>query len=190
MGFLDHYVDKYKLDKISLENGRLKRLEEKIRRTINSAPTPVVFEDIIKQHGEKIADLVARVSAHFNEWQFSKIISSFKFVINIGTEVYQIVEDMQDSIITDGMSEEEKNIAKTELGKDLTYFVWMVVNPLKNKWKWLPFKGAIERWIVKWLAGMSLNAAMDYFKANIKIRVFSDNKDTKEEQVMYYKALR
>ncbi len=189
MGFLDKYTDKHYLD--GLHSGtkkRLKSIESKIKISIDSNPTKSTFEDVIKKHAKQIIDLVGRVRMHFDSWELSKLVSTFKLVLNIGTEVYQIIENMKDSIVADDMTAEEQYLAKLDLGKDLTYFVWLAVDPIKSKWNLIPFKKTIEKMIVKWLAGMALNAAMDFFNANDKsLEVFSVAKSGKKK--VYFKAL-
>jgi len=68
-------------------------------------------------------------------------------------------------IVSDTMTEEEQEKAKLEFGKDLTYFIWMTVDPLEGYFNWLPFKKSLEKWIVRWLAGYALETAMDMLEA-------------------------
>ena len=61
--------------------------------------------------------------------------------------------------------EEEKTEAKVGFGTDLTYFIWMTIDPLKDYLSWLPFKASLEKWVVKSLAKYGLETAMDLLKA-------------------------
>lgn len=169
MGFIDTYLDKYRLDKMpqSVQED-LNNLEKEIEKKL---PEKVAFEDVLKQYAPAISDLIARASAGMQDIKFS--FASFRWVINIGIEVYQIVDQMETSVVTAEMNSEQRRVAKVDLGKDLVCFVWITIDPLKNYLNWLPFKKTIERGLVRWLAGYALNAAVDFLAANDGLRPFA-----------------
>ena len=183
MSFLYIYNDKYQLDKLPDDiKNRLDSIEQEIDNTLRQKG-PLTFEDVITTHGPKLANLVDRVALHFNDWNGSLInVSTFKFVINIGFEVYQIVHDLSSSIITDDMSAVEKEKIQISLGTDLIYFVWMIVDPFRDKLKWLPFRRVLEKKTVKWLASMAIKAAMDFFETNVGIKLV-------DEEDKYFRSL-
>lgn len=134
------------------------------------------FEDALKKYGPEISDLVERASNALKDMSFS--FQKFRVVISIGIEVYQLVEKMSDCIVSDGMSEEEQQAAKLKFGKDLTYFIWMAVDPIADYFKWLPLKKTIEKWLVRWLAGYALETALDIETAmDQQISTFGANED-------------
>jgi len=155
MGFVDNYLEKHRLDTMSEKHKKnVKNLEKKLTLDFE--------DDILKEYGPQIADLVERASkALHGGFSFSK----FRVVISIGIEVYQLVDQMADKVISLALPEDKRQEAKVEFGKDLTYFVWKTVDPLANSLSWLPFKKAIERWLVRWLAGYALDAALDMLSA-------------------------
>ena len=138
----------------------LEKIEKKLAEKIED---PAKFEDALKRHGPQIADLVERASDALKDMSFS--FQKFRVVISIGIEVYQLVEEMSDCIISDDMDEEQQKAAKVEFGKDLTYFIWMTVDPIGGYVNWLPFKKTIEKWLVRWLAGYAMETAMDMLEA-------------------------
>lgn len=167
MSFLDHYLKKHRLEKMPEKH---KRNIEKIERQLEyiTQGGQLTFEDCIKQYGSDIADLVERVSnyiSEFDDWSFSYVVSTFRFVYNIAIEVYQIVHHMSGCVITDDMSDQEQHDAIVSFGRELVYFIWKTVDPLGGRFTWIPFKQTIEKKIVMWLASMSLESAIDLFQA-------------------------
>lgn len=167
MDFLDYYVDEHRLDGLSEKAKKVlgkveKKLEQQVKETSESAD----FEDCLAVHGPKIADLIERFAAHLESFSWKGVTGTLRFVANIAVEVYQIVEDLYECIVTEDMDEEQQESAKIEMVKDLTYFVWVTVGPLDDKYKWVPFKKTIEKKAVKWLAGRAWELAIDLLLAN------------------------
>jgi len=160
MSFVDNYLDKHRLDTMSEKHKKnVSKLEKKLKDKAKGNNGTLDFEeDILKKYGPQIADLVERASqALHGGFSFDK----FRVVISIGIEVYQLVDQMADKVIPPGLSKDKQQEAKIEFGKDLTYFIWMTIDPLANYLNWLPFKKAIERRLVRWLAGYALDTALD-----------------------------
>lgn len=177
MSFLDNYLDKYRLSNISEKvKKNLDKLEGELAKKIDANPTDAKFEDEVKKFGPQIADIVSKFAEHFKNkpgWSVSTAFGSFKFVLNIGVEVFQIVEGMKSAIVTDDMPEEEQHAAKVDFGKDLIFFIWMSVDPLAGRLSWIPFKKTIEKKLVYWVAGMALDFTVDLFAANAGVETFS-----------------
>ena len=127
----------------------------------NAVVEPSECEGIVKKYAPEILELVQRASVAFKEMSFS--FSKLKVITKLGTEVYQLVDAMQDAIVKPEMTEEQKATAKVSFGKDLVYFIYLTINPLKSRFRWLPFKKTIERKLVLWLAEMGLETAMKLF---------------------------
>lgn len=185
MSFLDTYVKKYRLDKLDTKTKKnVHKLEKKLDDwQYFPLGKGLSFEDVIKDHANFIADLIERVSEQFGGWtrwklSFKQIWSSFRFVISIATEVYQIVEKIKSSLVFDTVSEAEGNVLKRKFGQDLVWFIWTAVGPMNKTLTWLPFRKTIEKMIVRWIAGMGLDAAKDLFQANKEITSFAMNTDT------------
>jgi len=169
MSFLESYLKKHRLDKIPDKHKKnLKKLEDKLNDQLQGSST---FEDCLKDYGPEISDLVERASNALKDLSFS--FQKLRVVINIGIEVYQVVEQMDDCVLVDGMTEEEKKAARIEFGRDLTYFIWMTVDPLADYLTWLPFKKKLEKLIVRWLAGYAMEAAIDMFTAQSQVNTMS-----------------
>lgn len=170
MSFLDHYVAKYRLDKMPEKHKEnIEKIEKKLEQITKQAKGKLTFDDLLKQFGPQIADLVERVSKYIGEiknWSFSTIIGVFRFVNSIATEVHQIVEQMAGCVVDDTMTEQEKHSAKVSFGKELVYFIWKTVDPLRGRLSWIPFKQTIEKKLVMWLAGMALESTVDLFAAS------------------------
>jgi len=164
MGFVDNYLDKHRLDKMPEKHKKnVEKLEKKLEEKAKGNNGQIDFEnDILKEYGPQIADLVERASKALHGG-FS--FSMFRVVINIGIEVYQLVDQMSDKVVPPGYTGEQAQEAKVEFGKDLTYFIWKTIDPLGKYLNWLPFKKSIERRIVRWLAGYALDAALDMLTA-------------------------
>ena len=160
MSFLEEYVSKHLLDNLSpSQQDNINNLETLLKDQVTNGS----FEDILKQYGSQISDLVNRTSqAVSGEISLSKL----RVIINIAIEVYQLVEVMSSSIVKPDMLEEDKKTAKIIFGQDLTYFIWMTVDPLKSYFNWFPFKKSIEKKVVKILSGYGIKAAMDLLEAN------------------------
>lgn len=187
MGFLTHYLEKHRLDNIPDSSKKnLEKLESNLDRKIQDAKNSSdKFEDIIAEYAPDISSLIERFSYHIdntNLKSMSGILSSFKFVISIGTEVYQIVEAISDDIVSDGMTEEEAQDAKIDFGKHLVYFIWKTIDPLKGRLYWIPFKATIEKKLVFWIAGMGIGAAIGLFDAKEtenKVKSFASSPEGK-----------
>lgn len=138
----------------------LEKIEKKIAETVEN---PAKFEDALKKYGPEISDLVERASYALKDISFS--FQKLRVVISIGIEVYQLVDNMSDCIVSEAMTKEQQKAVKMELGKDLTYFIWMTVDPIAGYVRWLPFKKTIEKWLVRWLASYAMETAMDMLEA-------------------------
>lgn len=166
MSFIDTYLNKYRLDEIPKKiKNKLDTLEQEMTNNAQNAD----FGECIKQFGPQIADLVERLSIKLHNVtisSFSDAIDLFRFAKTIGFEVYQIIKDLSGCTIPTDLSADEENKAKIELGVNLTYFVWLIVDPFKNKFNGIPFKKWIEQKLVRWLARMSIEFTIDYLKVN------------------------
>ena len=163
MSFLEEYVSKHLLDNLSpSQQDNINNLETLLKDQVTNGS----FEDILKQYGSQISDLVNRTSqAVSGEISLSKL----RVIINIAIEVYQLVEVMSSSIVKPDMLEDDKKIAKVAFGQDLTYFIWITVDPLKDYFNWLPFKKTIEKKVVKILSGFGIKSALDILESNKQI---------------------
>lgn len=182
MGFLDSYLNKYRLDEITTKaKASLDKVEKDLEKILQENEQNPAFDECVKRFGPQVADLVERFSAHFaslNGWSLETVAQSLRFVINIGTEVYQIVETVKDLVVKPKMTPAEAHTAKVEFGQNLCYFVWMTVDPLKEKLSWLPFKKTIEKKVVFWVAGMALEHTVDLFAANAGVSLMEVGKPT------------
>lgn len=174
MSFLDSYLSKYKLDAIpdSVKTS-LSKVETNLKQMVSDANN-TTFDDAVKQFGPQVADLIERFSNYFaslNGWSFSKISESLRFVIGLATEVFHIVENVKDVIIKPEMTDTEKHSAKVDFGKQLVYFIWITVDPFKDKFNWLPFKNTIEKNLVLWIADMALQHTVDLFSISNKNQI-------------------
>lgn len=169
MSFIDSYL-KNPLPVMSDKHKKsIQKLEDKLTAFVEKSKGPLSFEDCLTKFGPQIADLVERVSAGIkgkNVLSFSGIVGLFKFVTTISIEVYQIVEIMAGCVTDDTMTKEQKHAAKVAFGKQLVYFVWKTIDPMKNTLNWVPFKKTIEKQLIFWLAGMGLEATVDLMAAN------------------------
>jgi len=163
MSFLEEYVSKHLLDNLSpSQQDNINNLETLLKDQVTNGS----FEDILKQYGSQISDLVNRTSqAVSGEISLSKL----RVIINIAIEVYQLVEVMSSSIVKPDMLEDDKKIAKVAFGQDLTYFIWITVDPLKDYFNWLPFKKTIEKKVVKILSGFGIKSALDILESNKQV---------------------
>lgn len=181
MSFIDEYLSKYRLDKIPEKHkNNLRKLEDKLSDYVKQSKGPMTFEDCLKEHGTQLSNLVERVSNYVSDFKkelsWTNALSIFRFVQSISIEVYQIVRDISGCVVDDSMSDKEKHDAKVMFGKELVYFVWKTVDPIKDQFNWLPFKQTIEKKIVMWLAGMGLETTVDLFIAmdSKKISIMSN----------------
>lgn len=164
MGFIDHYLEKHRLDKMPDKHKKnVDQLEKELKEKAKSNNGTTDFEeDILKAYGPQIADLVERASkALHRESGFRRLYAVF----NIGIEVYQLVDQMAEKVVPPGITGEKAKQYRVEFGKDLTYFIWKTIDPLSGYVNWLPFKQSIERFVVRWLAGYALDAALDLLLA-------------------------
>lgn len=173
MSFLDHYLKKHRLKKLSNKaKESLSKLESKLDKFVSNSKGPLTFEDCLKEYGTEIADLVERLSDYISNMpplSLSGSLGLFRFIYSIAVEVYQIVEEMSDCVLDDSMSEQEKHDTKVKFGKELVYFIWMTVDPLKSRFNWVPFKKTIVKKLVFWLAGMALESVVDLFDASVTL---------------------
>ena len=179
MSFLDYYIEESRLDSLSEKSKKaLKKIEEKIERQVEETSESADFEQCLSEHGPKIADLVERFAAHVESFSWKGVFGTLRFVTNIAVEVYQIVEDIHECIVTEDMDTAQEETAKVDMIKELTYFVWVTVGPLDKRLRWMPFKGIIEKKVVKWLAGKAWELAVDLLVANdnLEIQAVSDSK--------------
>lgn len=165
MSFIDHYLKEYNLDELPASSKkRLEKLEDEIKDKVDFNPTKSTFDDVVTKYGSQIADIVERFAKHFKDidgWSIGTIWGSLRFVINIGVEVKQLVMLMKDDIVTDDMTPEEQKVALSDFAKDLIWFIWKTVDPLRNRLGWLPFKQKIEKWLVMKIADMAVDFAGD-----------------------------
>lgn len=171
MSFLSTYVKKHRLNKMGdrIKNN-LNKLEDRLSKVTDRVKSGVSFLDASKDHAHEIADLIERVNKHFDNWDFTlrNLFRSFRFVVSISTEIFQIVEKMSDSIVSSDMTKVEREKAKMEFGRNLVWYVWTIIGPLDGKFRWIPFKKTIEKIVVDWLARVGIDAARDLFEANNK----------------------
>jgi len=170
MSFVNHYLSKYRLDKMSDQHKiKVSKLEKKLSEKINDS---VDFDnDILVEYGPILADLVERSSNDVHDFSFSK----FRVIINIGIEVYQIVEQMSNKIVPENTSPEKTKKIKIEFGKELVYFIWQTIDPLSKYLNWIPFKKTIEKKLVMWLSGYAIEASVDMFNVKEPVSVMSVN---------------
>ena len=169
MSFLQHYIQDHRLAALPEKvKKNLEKLEGQLKSKVDGLSGPASFEECIKAHGPAIADLVERVSKHVAGLPpigWGTLIPTFKFVHSIAVEVFQIVDNMSKCVVNDSMTPEEKHKAKVSFGRELVYFVWQIVDPLRSKFNWVPFKATIVKIIVKRLSGVLLESLVDFFAA-------------------------
>lgn len=173
MSFLQNYVTKYRLDDLSSSTiERLKEVEDTIKFEIEkyTGDPEGVFENCLKQHGDNISDLIERIATTVN---FSNLktwkdyLGTSRHIWSIAVEVHQVVEQMGECAIKPDATPQEKKASKALFGTELVYFVWVTVDPLSKKFRWLPFKKTIEKIIVKWIARKALQSVFEMFNANV-----------------------
>jgi hypothetical protein len=180
MGFLQNYVEEHRLESLSESiKDRLNQIEIEMKEKVEQN-TGSSFDVCLEQYGPKIADLTARVSEQIGGLALktlSDYIGLLRFVWNIGIEVYQLVQDLAGCVYTDTMTPEQKHDAQISFGVDLIYFIWLTADPFKNKFNWIPFKKTLEQRLIRFVARLALDSALDFFKANLnqnKIALMSD----------------
>jgi len=167
MSFIDHYLKEHNLDALPDDTKKnLDKLEKEIKAKIDDNPTDSTFEDVTKKYGPQIADIVGRFRDHWGRvtidgWSVSTVTGTLRFVINVGVEVKQLVDQMEEDIVTDDMTPEEAKEATTDFGQSLVYFIWKTVDPLKDRLSWVPLKKTVEKKLVFWVAGMAFDFAGD-----------------------------
>jgi hypothetical protein len=157
----------------------LENIEAKLTEQIAGKTS---FTDVIKEYAPQIIDLVNRLAAKFREfsWKkgFSGFIDTFKFVINVAVEVWQILEKISEKVLgAAGFSEGAALEAKIQFGKDLVYYIWKVVDPLTGRFDWIPFKVTLEKWILYKLADFGLRYSYEFFKKNFGIEIMDAKSD-------------
>jgi hypothetical protein len=171
MSFIDHYLKEHNLDPLPQDiKKNLDKLEKEIKAKIDDNPTDSTFEDVAKKYGPQIADIVGRFREVLGEydywkttggWSVGTVIGILRFVINIGVEVKQLVDQMKGDIVSDSLSFEQAKAAKIDFGQSLVYFIWKTVDPLKGRLGWIPFKKTVEKKLVFWVASMAFDFAGD-----------------------------
>jgi hypothetical protein len=178
MSFLDNYL-KHSLPPLDEKHKEvLSNLEKSLDETIATKDaglativTNRTFEEAIIQYSSELLDLIERLKKYIDSMDFSNwsgVFSSLRLIISASTEIYQITEAISSEFIHESMNAQESRNAKIKFGKDLVYFVWKIIDPLNSKFKWLPFKHIIEKKMVMWLAGMGIEAAIDFFAFEVK----------------------
>lgn len=163
--FLDVYLNKYKLtDVSSVVQKHIEELEKSLHDMYLTAPDSKKFDDVAKAHVVDLVDLTERVKQHLSKWHFSwtNVWGSLKFVLNISNEVSQIVN----SLYTETAGKDYSTAKQLAFGQDLVWFVWSTINPLKDKYTWIPFKKTIEHKVVRNVAKIGLQAAFDILDVN------------------------
>lgn len=174
MGFIDTYVKKHRLGDISKRAKKhLSKIEKTLDNITEKAKKGLSFLDSIKEHGDQIGDLIERVKQGISSDE--GLFSRFRFISSIAIEVYQLVDLMHDEVVPDGLTGEKAWQAKRTFGVQLIYFIWEAVGPLDKIYTWIPFKKTIERKLVRWLAGMGMDAARSLFNVNKEVASFSVN---------------
>lgn len=179
MSFLDNYLKEHKLAPIPKKSQEdLEKLEKFLdnraavkKSKLVTVITSRTFEDIITDYSSDLMNLMERFRLQIsavNLKSIGGILDSLRFVISMGTEVYQLVDAISDDIVLESMTEREKHNAKISFGKDLAYFVWKTIDPFHKKYRWIPFRNTIEKKLVMWVAGMGLNAASDFFTRDVE----------------------
>ena len=162
MSFLDNYIADNKLPPLDQE--KMNTLE-KVEATLNNlTPGKDQFDDIIKDNAEQINQIIEEIKIQFVGWKPSvgSFVSSFRFVIDIATEVVKIISDISGKIVPAGATSEQAHQAKIEFGKELTYFIYVLLGTSFSKW----IPDWIEKKIIYWLAGMTIDWALDKIEGN------------------------
>lgn len=168
MGVLARYLsDNNKLPAISQSaKDNILKLENKILQA-NGSTSSKNFDSCLEKSAPNIADLIRRASSSMDADGLTgwfKAFSRLKMVYNIAFEAKQIVENIYNCCKTDGMTPQEAHDVKVGIGKQLVFFVWEAVDPLKKIV--FPFRKLIEQRLVLWLSGLALNSVVDLFEAH------------------------
>lgn len=167
MSFLDQYVSKHRLDKLPEKyKESLRRLEDEIVDKVEKISADQSFDSLLQQYGPLMSDIIERFAnylANMPPWSLNSVWNLFRFVGTISIEVHQLVQQMLAKHLPADMSEDEKHRVKVNFGKELVYFVWQVVDPLKDYFNWLPGKQWLVKKVVMWLAQMALENVVDLF---------------------------
>jgi hypothetical protein len=161
MSFLTKYADKFKPDDLDPEvKANLENLEKFMEDTLDDAALGR-FEVLLKEHTDDLISLVDRFTKHFKDYDVSigGVWGSFKFVLSLGFEVYQMVDNIFDEIVTPDMNEAQRKKVKVDFAKDLVYFIWRAIGPLDNLK--FPFRRLLEKLLVRFLAGIVAGFTMD-----------------------------
>lgn len=170
MGFVDSYLNNNKLPPVSDKvKKRLGRLEEEMKQKTSDAEG--AFEDCLSQFEPDITDISGRLAEKLSDLHVGGIgdaIEMIKFAKNMGFEIYQLVINMKSCVIPPDLSPDQEKERILDFGQDLAWFIWMIVDPLKGKFLWIPFRKKIEEILVRWIAGMGMELAWDVFDNNKK----------------------
>lgn len=166
MGFLQNYLNNNRLD--AMTDDIKKRLSE-LEYSLQTETPSDDFSVCLEKFGPEISDLVERVSAaiptiSLNGWK--DYLGLGQFIWNIAVEVYQLMKEVSSCVVNDSMTPEQKKEAEVLFGKELIYFVWLAVNPLKGHFTWVPFKATIEKRLVMYCAEKALGSVVHLFAAN------------------------
>jgi len=176
MSFIDTYMKKYRIGEIiDKQRKNLEKLEEKLNDFTSNSKNGLSFLDAIKKHGDQISDLIERVRNQLKNKKAS--LDSLKFIYSICIEIYQIIDQIHDDIVPDGITGKNAWVVKRQFGIELVYFIWRTIGPLDKSFNWIPFKKAIEKKLVYWIAGMGIDAAHNLFTTNKEIKSFSFNNE-------------
>ena len=185
MSFLDIYVEKYALPEIS--EGVKKRLEQVENRLEEISEGENTFEEIIQDYSEEISNLVLRMKKEFKDWKFNvgNVVSSFRFILDIGQNVAVIIDEISAKIVPDNATPEEARQLKIKFGQELTYFIYLLWDPRLVKWIPVGIETWAEKKIVYWLAAMVVDKTLDFLEKPhtvAKKRTFVEKKVIKKRK--------
>jgi hypothetical protein len=169
MSFIDTYIANHQIGTISASKQKYLNLLEQDLNVALENQKGLKFSQIINKHTNDIYDLINKIRKEFyaKKWKsWSGVLSTLQFVYSIALEVYQIIENIAGDIVPPGTPKAEQGKVKLAFAKELIYFIWKIIGPLDNSFNWVPFKKTIERKLVMWFAGMAIEAAHKFFKAN------------------------
>jgi len=166
MSFLKKYAEENSLP--PLRKGAKKKLEEVEKKLDALTQGDDTFSDIVQDYADRITNIVERIKAEFGDWKLSigNLVSSFRFIIDIASEVAQIIAEIEPKIVPPNATPDEARQAKVLFGQELTYFIYMLWDPRLVKWMPLWMESWLEKKIIYLLAGMSVDWALERFKAN------------------------
>jgi hypothetical protein len=173
MSFIEHYLKECNLGELPTSTiSNLTKIEQELAKKINQNPTTSTFDDVVTKYGSQIADITGRFAKCWSAvdgWSIQTVTGVLRFVLNIGIEVKQLVDQMKADIVTPDMSPEASYQAIIDFGQSIVYFIWKTVDPLKNHLNWVPFKSTIERKLVSWIAEMAFEFATDLFEKHFGV---------------------